>query len=73
MIVDKNIPKTTRSLFALGAIQAMRMQEQQLIDDIIAKTLVTDPTDLDRSMVWIDIHDKILDYLDILEDVYANK
>lgn len=73
MIVDKNIPKTTRSLFALGAIQAMRKQEQQLIDDIIAKTLVTDPTDLARSMVWIDIHDKILDYLDILEDVYANK
>lgn len=73
MIVDKNIPKTTRSLFALGAIQAMRKQEQQLIDDIIAKTLVTDLTDLARSMVWIDIHDKILDYLDILEDVYANK
>lgn len=73
MIAEKTLPKTTRSLFALSEIRQLRKEEQERIEDIMSHTVVTDQRDVARSMIWIDIHDKILDYLDILEDVYANK
>lgn len=73
MIAEKTLPKTTRSMFALSEIQQMRKEEQERIEHIMTHALVTDQRDVARSMIWIDIHDKILDYLDILEDVYANK
>lgn len=73
MIAQEALPTTYRKETAIELIKTIREETRMNINTVMRGTNAHSLQDTARTLVFVDVYDKILDYLDILEDVYANK
>lgn len=73
MIAQEALPTTYRKETAIELIKTIREETRMNINTVMRGTNAHSLQDTARTLVMVDVYDKILDYLDILEDVYANK
>lgn len=73
MIAQKALPSTYRKETAIELIKTIREETRMNINTVMRGTNAHSLQDTARTLVMVDVYDKILDYLDILEGVYANK
>lgn len=73
MIAQKALTPTYRKETARELIRTIKEETRANINTVMRGTNVHSLEDTARTLVFVDVYDKILDYLDILEDVYANK
>lgn len=73
MIAQEALPPTYRKETAIELIKTIREETRMNINTVMRGTNAHSLQDTARTLVMVDVYDKILDYLDILEGVYATK
>lgn len=73
MIAQEALQPTYRKETAIELIKTIREETRMNINTVMRGTNAHSLQDTARTLVMVDVYDKILDYLDILEDVYATK